>query len=59
MELSTPTVLSQVSCNGSEEHLVDCAHSGVGVHQCSVREAVASCAGQKYIQVSFMYVECW
>ena len=55
---SSPIILGGVSCNGSEELLVDCAHSGIGVHNCSVREAVAFCAGQKYVQVNFMYVEC-
>lgn len=44
--LSTPIILGGISCTGSEEHLLDCAHSGVGGHQCPVREAVASCAGQ-------------
>ena len=43
----TPILLDEVTCTGSEERLIDCGHTGIGVRQCSavVGEATAFCSG--------------
>ena len=42
--------LDDVSCNGTEERLADCAHSGVGNHNCLHQEdAGVLCIGRKNV----------
>ena len=35
---SGPILYDEVTCNGTETHLADCAHNGVGIHDCSHSE---------------------
>ena len=44
---NAPIVLDEVSCSGSEAHLTDCGHAGLGVHHCSssIGEAFVLCTG--------------
>ena len=46
---NTPIVLAFVICSGSEEHLIDCGHAGLGVENCHpiVGEATVLCTGNK------------
>ena len=37
-EGSGPIHYDEVTCNGTETHLADCAHNGVGIHDCSHSE---------------------
>lgn len=37
---SGPIVLDNVACNGGEARLIDCGHSGLGVHMCNHNEDV-------------------
>ena len=51
---SAPIVLDVVTCSGSEEHLIDCGHAGIGVHSCHFidGEATVLCRGKKYLMFS-------
>ena len=40
----TSNILDEVNCTGSEECLIDCSHTGIGVHQCFVYASTV-CAG--------------
>lgn len=43
-----PIFLDNVQCNGTEERLVDCKHSGLGVYKCThLQDAGVSCTGIK------------
>ena len=53
---NAPIVLDFVSCNGSEEHLIDCGHAGIGVHFCTPfdGEATVLCTGIKCLCAMIM-----
>ena len=45
-----PIFLDDVTCSGTESSLLDCTHSGIGVHDCSHHEdASVRCQGIKII----------
>ena len=50
---NAPIVLDVVTCNGSEKHLIDCGHIGLGVHYCSSfdGEAFVLCTGIKCMMI--------
>ena len=44
---SGPIWLDEVSCSGSEEHLSDCSHTGVGGHDCThLKDVTVTCQGE-------------
>ncbi len=43
---SGPIFLSYLGCSGEEPNLLNCSHSGIGVHQCShYEDAGVRCSG--------------
>ena len=54
---SAPILLDNVNCNGSETNLLQCAHNGLGIHNCdSSQTAGISCDGEyyfKYFQLTY------
>ena len=59
---NAPILLDAVTCSGSEEHLIDCAHAGIGVHYCTPfdGEATVVCiTGIKYTHGYLNSVACW
>ena len=42
---NTPIVLNNITCDGSEEHILDCTNSETDTHNCSVGAAAVLCAG--------------
>lgn len=39
---NAPILLDLVACSGSEEHLTDCGHAGLGVHYCTAFDGEAT-----------------
>ena len=49
-------LLDNLHCTGSESHLIDCLHSGIGNHDCSHSEdAGAVCACECYMVLKCMH----
>ena len=38
VNVSTPFLLDNVNCRGSENSLLDCTHNGIGIHNCDVTQ---------------------
>ena len=49
---SVPILLSSLGCTGEEQSLLDCYHSGIGIHHCSHREdAGVRCPGKNLVLI--------
>ena len=57
---STPIWLDSVGCSGQEDKLIDCRHSGVGIHNCNhSNDAAVICEGNfpsKYVCMLYVSV---
>ena len=54
---STPIILDNVQCNGTEERLIDCNHAGALTHNCGHSEDVAVVCNTEG-KTLFIFIEC-
>ena len=52
--------MDDVHCSGSESKLIDCSHSGIGVHNCGYYDGIAGvkCIGKHHSIIVNMSVVC-
>ncbi len=56
LEAAVPTHLDNLVCSGDERGIVDCAHNGIGVHNCDHTEDTGIICGMGDCCVATVFI---